>query len=81
MKSYNFSKYNKNPFSKEDKCEFPICRKRMESLMKGIQLCSHHYGRIRYRRKCQRKDISTEEIKQLIEQIKVEENSFQANLR
>ena len=77
MKSYNFRKHIHNPFQKEHKCEFPSCKDRMESIMKGIQFCNYHFKRIRYRRTCQRKDISNKEIKQLIEQIKEEENSFQ----
>ena len=72
MKSNTPRKVN-NPFPKNIKCEYPECNKRMEAIMRGINLCCEHFYRVDNQRVKTKKDISTKEIKELMMQVREHE--------
>ena len=69
MKSNTPRKVN-NPFPKNIKCEYPECNKRMEAIMRGISFCHNHFYLIDIKRVHTKKDISTKEIRELINQVR-----------
>ena len=60
----------KNPFPKEDKCQFINCRKRSESTICTVPLCHPHFKKIYYWFKDKDKPEKTkEEIKKAMKLI------------